>query len=223
MTDVSPVLLTVRGRLTSTTVEAGCRLHNETAGSSAGIAAARALGDLSHQVYTPLKGLPGAEDGEVLFLDFWLAAEGIGKFFSDQQVQNMAARLFAARDGVMWMSARGAFGFHLPAPMDRNERFLGVIRGAVGSTDAAIKSFRDTLSPRLADARRRGLMSHGLFVRIPVPGEVTAPEVIGLDLWYDGQGMVEHYKEIQPVYAAFSGKPQTSVWEPARGGVWSEW
>jgi hypothetical protein len=223
MTDVSLVLLTVRGKLTPATAEAGRKLHNETAGSPPGIAAARALGDLSHKVYTPLKGIPGAEDGEVLFLDYWTNAEGIGKFFGDPQVQGTASKLFSTREGVMWMPAHNAFSFQLPAPMDRKDRFLGVVRGTVGSPDAAINAFRDTLAPKLADARRRGQLSHELFVRIPMPGDASKPEIIGLDLWCDGQGMSEHYKEIGGIYQVFSDKPQTSVWEPAQGGVWSEW
>jgi hypothetical protein len=198
-------------------------LHNETAGSASGIAAARQLGDLSHKVYAPLKGIPGTEAGEILFLDYWLSADGIGTFFADPQVQGMAFKLFAVRDGVMWMPARGAFSFQLPAPMHKNDRYLGVVRGTVGSAAAAIKVFRDTLAPKLSDARRRGQLSHEIFVRIPLAGEPAQPEIIGLDLWYDGEGMSEHYKEISGVYQAFSGKPQTSVWEPAPDGVWSEW
>jgi hypothetical protein len=217
------VLLTVRGKLTPQTLEAGCKLHNETAGSAAGIAAARALGDLSHKVYTPIAGVPGTQDGEVLFLDYWTSAEGIGRFFSDPQVHGMASRLFSDREGVTWMGARGAFSFHLPAPANKNDRILGVVRGSVESPDAAIAIFRETLMPRLSDARRRGQLSHALFVRLPAPGETSAPELIGLDEWCDGQGMREHYKEIGAVYQAFKGKPQTSVWESARGGVWSEW
>jgi len=217
------VLLTVRGKLVPDTLAAGCKLHNETAGSPPGIAAARALGDLSHKVYTPLQGFPGASDGELLFLDFWRTPEGIGRFFSDPQVQAMASQLFSAREGAMWMPARGAFGFQLPAPGGKGELFLGVIRGSVGSPDNAIASFRETLSPRLGDARRRGQLSHQLLLRLPAPGDPSGPELIGLDFWCDGRGMAEHYQEIGAVYAVFSGKPQTSVWEPARGGAWSEW
>src|SRR5215472_14250666 len=97
------VLLTVRGKLVPGTLEAGCKLHNETAGSPPGIAAARALGDLSHKVYTPLQGFPGAASGELLFLDVWRTPEGIGRFFSDPQVQAMASHLFSVREGLMWM------------------------------------------------------------------------------------------------------------------------
>src|SRR5262249_21634966 len=126
-------------------------------------------------------------------------------------------------EGVTWMPAREAFGFELPAPMNKNDRILGVIRGGVESPDAAIAIFRKTLAAEVPGARRRGEVSHALFVRLPAPGEAARPEVIGLDHWCDGQGMSQHYKEIAGVYEAFSGRPQTSVWEAARGGIWSEW
>lgn len=221
--DESLILLTVRGKLNAPSLEAGCQRHNETAGSQPGIAAARALGDLSHQVFTPLPGFPGAVDGEVLFIDYWMSAEGIGRFFSDPQVQGMAAQLFAAREGVVWMPARGAFGFRLPAPVHKPDRLLGIVRGVAGSLEDAISIFRAVLAPKLPDARRRGQLSHQLFVRVPLPGESGVPELIGIDQWCDSAGMGEHYKEVGGVYKAFSAAPQTSVWQPGRGGVWSEW
>jgi hypothetical protein len=219
----SLVFLTVRGTTHADTLEAACKLHNETAGSAPGIAAARALGDLSHKVFTPVPGFPGVEKNELLFLDYWASAEGLGKFFADPQVQGMAGKLFAKRDGAVWMTARGAFGFHLPPPATKNDRYLGIVRGAVKSPEKAIEAFRSMLAHKLPDARRRGQLSHDLFVSVPMPGAPSAPEIIGIDLWYDAKGMGEHYGELSGLYDAFSGKPQTSVWEAAKGGVWSEW
>lgn len=43
MTSESLVLLTIRGTLVPKTLESACGLHNETAGSAQGIAAARGL------------------------------------------------------------------------------------------------------------------------------------------------------------------------------------
>ena len=117
------------------------------------------------------------------------------------------------------MPAPGAFGFRLPAPVHKKERFLGIVRGTVGSPEAAISAFREVLATKLPDARRRGQLSHELFVRIPMPGESGAPELIGLDMWCDGAGMGEHYAQVSGVYKAFTGAPLTSVWEPGRGGV----
>lgn len=151
----SLVFLTVRGTLVPKTPETACKLHNETAGSPDGIAAARALGDLSHKVYAPVPGL-GARDDELLFFDWWKSAEGIGTFFSDPRVHGMASKLFTQREGVVWMPARGAFGFDLPAPAAKGDRFVGVVRGPVASPEAAIDVFRGVLSGKLSDARRRG-------------------------------------------------------------------
>jgi hypothetical protein len=218
----SLVFLTVRGTLVAKTAETACQVHNSTAGSPEGIAAARALGDLSHKVYAPVPGMGGRED-EILFFDWWKSAEGIGKFFSDPQVHGMASKLFEQRDGVVWMPAKGAFGFDLPAPASKNDRFVGMVRGAVTSPDHAISVFARVLQPKLSDARRRGQLSHQLFVKIPLPGADGTPEILGVDLWSDAKGMGEHYGEIGAYREAFAGAPQTSVWQTAKGGVWSEW
>ena len=50
---LDPVVLTVRGTLVPASLEAARVLHNDTAGSEQGIAAARSLGDLSHKVFAP--------------------------------------------------------------------------------------------------------------------------------------------------------------------------
>jgi hypothetical protein len=56
MLTIPSVLLTVRGQVVPPTQAAVRELHNHQAGSDEGIAAARALGDLSHKVYTPVAG-----------------------------------------------------------------------------------------------------------------------------------------------------------------------
>ncbi len=218
----SPVLLTVRGTLAPRSLEAACSLHNETAGSAQGIAAARALGDLSHKVYTPVAKAGGSEDGELLFIDYWLTPQGIGKFFSDAHVQEQGSKLFAKRDPVVWMRAIGAFSFDLPSAQGRNDRFLGVARGVVKSPEAAIEAFRSALASKTSDARRRGQLSHQIYFRLPMPGESLPPEMLGVDVWCDAAGMQEHYRELSGLDGAFAGKPAMSVWEQARGG-WSEW
>jgi hypothetical protein len=219
-TNESLVFLTVRGTLIPPSLEAGCKWHNETAGSPDGIAAARALGDLSHKVYAPVRGL-GANDGELLFFDWWKTAEGIGAFFSDPRVTG--SKLFSQLEGVVWMPARGAFGFDLPAPASRADRFVGLVRGPIGKPEAAIGVFKEVLEGKLADARRRGQLSHQLFVRVPMPGAPPAVEMLGVDLWCDQAGMKEHYASLDGYEKAFSVKPQTSVWQAACGGTWSEW
>ena len=218
----STVLLSVRGTLKPTSLEAAKRLHNETAGSAPGIAAARALGDLSHKVYVPVPG-PGESDSELLFLDVWQTAEGLGQFFSNPVVHEQAGNLFSTRDAAIWMPARGAFGFNLPAPTGKTERYLGIVRGLVTSPEQAISAFRSSISPHIADARRRGQLSHELFFRLPMPGESTAPELLGIDVWYDPEGMQEHYGKLSGYEAAFTARPDTSVWREPSGGGFSEW
>src|SRR5215469_2511024 len=102
------VLLTVRGKFAAKTLDAARVLHNDTAGSAPGIAAARSLGDLSHNVYAPAKnGASAAAEGEILFLDHWAAAHGIMQFFSNPTVQEQAGKLFSQRDVAVWMPATG--------------------------------------------------------------------------------------------------------------------
>jgi len=214
-------LLTVRGTLIPTDRDEARQVHNQTAGSTEGVAAARSLGDLSHNVFTPLPGAQGAEQNELLFLDVWKNAEGIGTFFSDAQVQQGADMLFSEREAVVWMPADGAFGFELSAPMHLTGRYLGVARGPIDDPQTAIEVFRKTLEPTISEARRLGQLSHQLFVRLPM---ADAPaEVIGLDLWADPNGMGEYYQTLSGFEAAFSGEPQTSVWEQAAEGTWAEW
>ncbi len=140
-------LLTVRGTVIPTEIDAARNLHNQTAGSPEGVAGARALGDLSHKVYTALPGAPGAAENEVLFIDVWKNAEGIGTFFSDAQVQHGAAMLFSEREAVIWMPAEGAFGFELPAPMHLTGHFLGIARGPIDDPQHTIKIFRESHEP----------------------------------------------------------------------------
>src|SRR5215813_379971 len=95
-TSPTPVILTVRGTLVPSTLEAARVVHNETAGSASGIAAARALGDLSHNVYAPSTNSPGssARPGELLFVDVWDEPEGVMRFFDNPHVEEQGRKLF---------------------------------------------------------------------------------------------------------------------------------
>jgi len=217
------VLLSVRGKTVPTDRDTARNLHNQTAGSPEGIAGARALGDLSHSVFTPLPGAPGADENELLFLDIWKDVSGIGTFFSDEGVQQGAALLFSEREAVIWMPAEGAFGFELPAPMHLTGRYLGIARGPIDDAEHAIDVFRKTHQSSISDARRLGQLSHQLFIRVPMPGQPAELEAIGLDLWADAGGMGEYYSALSGFEAAFSGETKTSVWEQATGGIWTEW
>jgi hypothetical protein len=216
-----PVQLTVRGTLAPKSLEAARVLHNDTAGSAQGIAAARALGDLSHKVFAP----SGGKSDELLFLDVWCDAQGIGQFFSNPHVQDQAARLFTAKDATIWMRATGSYSYHLPSPRGKDSRFVGMVRGPIASPDKAIEIFASVDAKAVRDARRRGLLSHDIFIKVPMPGDTSGPELLGLDVWVDHDGMTEHYADAAHMAAlgsAFSGAPSPSVWEQAPG-AWSEW
>src|SRR5436853_7306731 len=104
-----PVMLTVRGTLNPTTLDAARVLHNDTAGSAPGIAAARALGDLSHRVFAPVtEAAPGVKPDELLFIDPWCDPQGIGQFFSNHEGQRQAGELFSAHDATGREPAPGA-------------------------------------------------------------------------------------------------------------------
>jgi quinol monooxygenase YgiN len=220
MTIELPVTLTVRGT-TVRTGDAMRTLHNETAGSPQGIAAARSLGDLSHKVYSPLGG--DARPNELLFLDVWIDPAGIQKFFSHPDVAAQGAQLFEHKDPTVWMPARGAYSYALPAPRDKHDRFVGLVRGPIASPEQALEIFRGGDRNAIADARKRGLLSHELFIKLGPPG---APhELLGLDIWYDRAGMDAHYDDathMAGLAKAFAGKPSASTWQQAQGG-WSEW
>ncbi len=222
-----PVLLTVRGKTIPKTLEEMRGLHNQTAGSAPGIAAARALGDLSHKVFSPNLRMKqsGAAEGELLFLDVWVRPQGIFEFFSNEQVIQQGTKLFSSRDATVWMRAEGSFSYSLPAPMGKSERLVGMVRGPVASPERAIEIFRGVDQKAQPDARKRGLLSHEIFIKLRPPGDESPLELLGLDHWCDSNGMLEHYADqthMAALASAFSGPPQPSAWEQAPGD-WSEW
>ena len=215
-----PVTLTVRGTAIRTG-DAMRTVHNETAGSPQGIAAARSLGDLSHKVFVPKGG--DAKPDELLFLDIWVEAGGIQKFFSHPDVAAQGAQLFTTKDATVWMPARGSYSYNLPAPRDKHDRFVGLVRGPIASPEKSIDIFREADARAVADARKRGLLSHELFIKLAAPG---APlELLGIDVWCDEAGMNAHYADathMKALSGAFTGMPSASIWQQAPG-VWSEW
>jgi hypothetical protein len=215
------ILLTVRGTPIAADLEATRVLHNETAGSPQGIAAARSLGDLSHMVYMPVADR-GAAPNELLFIDFWETAKGIGDFFANPMVQQQGAKLFASKEPTLWMQARGGFSFDMPAPSQAAGRYVGMIRVPVTTPEAAVATFAAVGARNLRDARRRGQMSHQILFKLAAPNEPA--ELLGLDLWSSLDGLGEHYRadHMKELGSVFAGKPITSVWQQA-AGKWSEW
>lgn len=226
MSNDSGIFLTVRGKYLSSTLEACRVVHNETAGSAPGIAAARALGDLSHKVYAPLHTpISSAKDGEVLFCDWWQDPKGLMDFFANENVQMQGTKLFTSRDATVWMPAKGSFSYVLPSAAGKNERYVGMIRGPIKSPEAAIEIFRTADIKAQRAARARGLLSHEVFIKMNPPGDASPLELLGVDIWCDAKGMGEHYSdpaEMTALAGAFSGKADPTTWVQAPG-QWSEW
>jgi hypothetical protein len=220
------VFLTVRGKYVPETLEACRVVHNETAGSAPGIAAARSLGDLSHKVYAPLPSpQSSAKTGEVLFVDWWQDPKGLMDFFANENVQMQGTKLFHSRDATVWMPAKGSFSYALPAAAGKNDRFVGMVRGPIASPDAAIEIFRNADQKAQRTARARGLLSHEIFIKMSPPGDTSPLELLGVDVWCDGKGMGEHYSdpnEMKALSGAFTGAPDATTWQQAPG-QWSEW
>src|SRR5260370_21431807 len=137
-THTSVYRLAIRSNQIPPTLEAARTIHNETAGAPANVAAARALGDLSHMVYVPTDR-PKSGAGEFLILDLWNSMNGLNQFFANPQVQEQGGRIFRSRDPVVWAPAEGFNAYHYPAPSNKTERILAIIRGMVPSRAEARK------------------------------------------------------------------------------------
>ena len=217
-------LFTVRGPLAAKDLESGRVAHNMAAGSDQGVAAARSFSDLSHAVYVPVKPNGGGA-GELLIIDYWSNPAGIGQFFSDPQVQQGGSMVYRDREAVVWERSPGLPQFSLPAPSGKNERYVGIARGPIASREQAERILTEALRKRVSIARAKGLMSREWFFRAGRPGEKAALEAIGVDVWFDADGMQEIYAdpaEMEVLEGLFTGMPETSAWKkPA--GAWVEW
>jgi hypothetical protein len=218
-------LLTVRGTMAAPNLEKGRLAHNMAAGSDEGVAMARSFGDLSHAVYVPVEP-PSSGAGELLIIDYWNSVEGLKSFFSNEQVQQGGTMVFQKdRENVVWQSTPGLPRFNLPAPTSKNERYLGIARGPVVSREGAEKILTESLRKAANTSRAKGLLSREWFFRLSAPGEKPSLEAIGLDVWFDADGMREVYAdpaEMAGLAGLFTGAPATSVWrKPA--GAWVEW
>lgn len=217
-------LLTIRGTLAPPTIEDARAIHNATAGAPESIAAARSLGDVSHMVYTPaVPATSGA--GEILFLDYWTSAEGLGQFFSNPQVQEQAAQIFADRDPVVWARAEGFVDYHLPAPAGQNDRRVIVVRGMVASREAAMAVHNDIVGNNIGLARIAGDLSHEAYFRVSAPGEPESLEYLAIDIWNGENGIQEFFSnpDFQGALSQlFTAAPDVSIWAYAPGD-WAEW
>jgi hypothetical protein len=215
-------LLTVRGTTVPSTLEDTRTIHNATAGAPQSAAGARALGDLSHNVYAPSsKEL----EGQLLFIDLWNSVSGLGTFFSNPQVQAAAGQLFSQRDGIVWSRLESFGAFHLSLPSGRSIGAVGLLQVPVTSVEQAAGAFTAYASATINTSRSYGIVSHSTWLRVPNPGEAPTQELIGVDVWMDADRMNEYYAlslgfdRLGPVFA---GAADTSVWRSAPGD-WVEW
>ncbi len=218
-------LLTIRGALKPETWEDSRTTHNMTAGNPEGVAAARALGDLSHNVYVPLDDIDG-DASEFLIMDLWNSHEGFHKFFSDPQVQGGGAMIFdGAPQRDLWSKAGDLFTYNLPVPAGREPCCVGLVRGTARSREDAQAGFNRMASSTINAARMEGIVSHEVFFALPQPGQPPSLEILGVDVWMDAGGMGRFYSDpehLAPLRSVFSEPPSTSVWtRPA--GDWVVW
>ena len=215
-------LLTVRGTTAIPRLDDARVQHNATAGAPQSAAGARALGDLSHNVFAPAsKEL----DGQLLFIDFWNSLSGLGTFFANPNVLEAASQLFTSRDGVVWSRLDGFGAFHLLVPSGRSIGAVGLIRVTVTSLEAAAAAFTAYAAATINTSRSYGIVNHSTWARVANPGEPASNEIIGVDMWMDADRMNEYYAlslGFEHFGAVFAGAPETSVWRSAPG-EWVEW
>jgi hypothetical protein len=187
---------------------------------------ARSFGDLSHAVFVPTEPMPSGA-GELLIIDYWNSVEGLRQFFANDQVQQGGAMLFRkdARESVVWQATAGLPRFNLPAPLGKNERHLGYVRGPVASREAAETALTEIMRTAVNTSRAKGLMSREWYFRLTAPGEKPSTEIIGVDVWFDEDGMNAVYgdpAEMAGFDTLFTAEPDAMTWrKPA--GHWVEW
>lgn len=213
-------LLTVKGTPRPESTQAARDLHNATAGAAQSIAGARALGDLSHNVFVPA----GQLENVLLFIDTWNNPAGVGQFFSDHQVIDAAGKLFAERSATLWTAAQGFGNYMLPAPAGRSVSGVGMLRASIASVDAARPVFHADAGLHIASGRLDGQVGHQVWLPLPMPGTEPVLEVLALDFWLDADKMARHYEEgyVSTLGPAFTAAPETSIWKSA-GSDWIEW
>lgn len=213
-------LLTVLGTPKGVSAENAVDLHNMTAGNPDGVAAAKAFGDLSHNVF-----VPAAAETRLLFLDMWNSPQGLGQFFADEATQQGAGMMWDQYEPTLWMPAAGFGSYLLPAPAGKSVGAVGLMRAPVSSLDAAGPAFHADSSAKVNASRQHGMLGHTLWVPVPMgPGQTPAIEVLGLDYWIDVEGMNAWYEQSTYDHLApvFTGEPATSAWKTAGSG-WVEW
>jgi hypothetical protein len=241
-----PIMHVTRGVLAVGSTDEARAMHNAfvTGGEPSGMEIARSLGDLSHNVFMPPASgdTAAAMAGGLVFIDQWADPGGMEEFFANPLAQAAGDGLYGSREEAEWVPAPGAFGFHVFPPADAAPRLMWLMRAPVDSADEAITQLGKLAWTRLARARRRGQLSHALYVRSadlktarPASNSqrdagksiAEAPhptEVLAIDSWTTLEGLREHYDDpmsMSGLDAVLAGPPDASVWEQASG--FREW
>ncbi len=221
-------LLAIRGMLSPDTLEAARKVHNQTAGNPAGVAAAQSLGDVSHMVHVPMQHDGHAKTkgaGEFLILDLWASVEGLNTFFADKQVQEGGAMIFSERDPVVWAPAEGFTSYHIPAPFGQNNRSVTTARGTVKSVDEGRKLHNASIAKTIGKARKAGNLSHEAYFRMAAPGSPEALEYFAVDAWMRPDDMMSYYEDpefLEGFDHLFTADAIIAVWVHPKGD-WVEW
>ncbi len=225
---LSVFLLTIRGTLAPATLESARKVHNQTAGDPAGVAAAKSLGDVSHMVYVPVEHDEHAKTkgaGEFLIMDLWTSIEGLNTFFADEHVQAGGAAIFTERDPVVWAAAQGFTSYQIPAPFGVNDRFITTARGTVKSIQEACELHNKAVAKTISRARKAGNLSHESYFRLAAPGSPEAMEWLGVDVWMRPDDMMSLYEDaefLEGFNHMFTAEADTAVWVHPKGD-WTEW
>jgi hypothetical protein len=228
MNDLTLYLLTIRGTLSSTTLEEACKIHNMTAGDPQGVAAAKSLGDVSHMVYVPMSDNGHTESGgagEFLIMDLWYSVEGLNTFFADQHVQEGGNMIFRQRDPVVWAPAEGFMSFHIPAPFGNNDRIITTVRATLKSMEEACRLHNASVAKTISKARKAGNLSHEAYLRLAAPNSPEALEFFAVDVWMRPEDMMSYYEDAEFLEGfdhMFTDEANTGVWVHPRGN-WVEW
>jgi hypothetical protein len=217
-------LLSIRGTLAPSSLEAARNIHNQTAGAPASVAAARGLGDLSHMVYIPFDQ-PKSASGEFLILDLWNSMDGLNRFFANPHVQEQAGQIFQSRDPVVWAPSEGLASYHYPAPHGVNDRVVAIVRGSVKSREEAQARHNVIVAKNVHKARMAGNMSHEAYFKMVPPGNRETIELIAIDVWMNASGMNRFFQDPESQRNSqelFNGTPSTSIWIHPPGD-WVEW
>ncbi|HEX2647947.1 MAG TPA: hypothetical protein VHO95_12030 [Candidatus Dormibacteraeota bacterium] len=196
-------------------------------------------------MYTPAEGkdgLVGAKPRELLFVDYWADPSGMERFFSNPLAREAGDRLFSSREESEWVPAPAAFTFQVPTKDGTPARFVGMARAPVRSVEDVTAKLSGLVWTNLRTSRRRGHLSHGLFVRLasvvrarPASnarhnggGSVTAStepaEILAIDFWSTLEGLKDHYGNATAMTGlddALTGPLAVSIWEQVNG--FSEW